>query len=495
MLKAVIFEDELDFYWEHIFRLEGKLRYRVFFDGKEAGTTEKTHWEFEGLEPQTTHTVAVETYLDTALYGTVAELTVTTAARRRRLDVTAAPYFAARDGKTLSTEAIQRALDDCGEGETVYFPAGEYLTGALNLHSGTELYIDRGATLQGSTCPEDYLPQIPTRFEGYERLCYRALLNAGTMDHNGPCNCHDITLRGGGRIRGGGKALCDAVIDRERERLKDYLATLGDSVKEYECDRTIPGRARPCLLNINNTRGFLLTRLDVGFGAAWNIHTTYSEDILISLSKISSLGVWNGDGWDPDSSERCTMYGCFFDTQDDAIAIKSGKNPEGNRIGRPCREICIFDCEGTQGIALGSEMSGGIENVRIWDCRIYNTVRGLRAKVTRKRGGYIRNVMVARVTVPVISVDSLYACNDDGEGADTPSLLENFYFEYMHLTGLTRHNIEYPPITVVGFPEPEYHVKNLTVRHVEIEPLPSGKHHTLNTDFVTGLTLEDVNFL
>ena len=495
MLKAVIFEDELDFYWEHTFGLEGKLHYLLSFDGEDAGMTEKTHREFEGLQPETTHTVSVRTFLNGNPFGQPEELTVTTAARRRRIDVTAAPYCAVPDGKTLSTEAIQRALADCPEGGTVYFPAGVYLTGALNLHSGTELYIDSDATLQGSECPEDYLPQIPTRFEGYERLCYRALLNAGTMDHSGPCDCHDITLRGGGRIRGGGKALCDAVIDRERERLKDYLASIADKMKDYECDITIPGRARPCLVNVNNTKGFILTRLDVGFGAAWNIHTTYSEDILISLTKISSLGVWNGDGWDPDSSERCVMYGCFFDTQDDAIAIKSGKNPEGNRIGRPCRDICVFDCEGTQGIALGSEMSGGIENVRIWDCRIYNTVRGLRAKVTRKRGGYIRNVKAAYVTVPVVSVDSLYTVNDDGEAADTPALLENFFFEYLHLTGLTRHKIEYPPITVVGFPEPAYHAKNVTFRHIEIEPLPSGKHHTLNTDFVTGLTMEDINFL
>lgn len=106
------------------------------------------------------------------------------------------------------------------------------------------------------------------------------------------------------------------------------------------------------------------------------------------------------DGWDPDSSTNCTLFASEFHTGDDAVAIKSGKNPEGNEIGRPCAHIKVFDCRigYGHGICIGSEMSGGVEDVQIWDCDFANSLYGIEIKATPKRGGYVRGVTVRDCT-------------------------------------------------------------------------------------------------
>ena len=127
---------------------------------------------------------------------------VRTPKRKRRIDITQAPYLAKGDGKALNTAAIQQAIEDCKEDEMVYVPAGTFLTGALTLHDHMELYLEEGAVLQGSSNPEDYLPRIPSRFEGTERECYQSLLNLGVMDHRAGCTSEDVLIRGKGTISG-----------------------------------------------------------------------------------------------------------------------------------------------------------------------------------------------------------------------------------------------------------------------------------------------------
>lgn len=136
----------------------------------------------------------------------------------------------------------------------VYVPAGTFLTGALTLHDHMELYLEEGAVLQGSSNPEDYLPRIPSRFEGTERECYQSLLNLGVMDHQAGCTSEDVLIRGKGTISGGGRLLAERMMAAERERLKEYIHSLGDKVLECENANTIPGRARGRLIQICNAK-------------------------------------------------------------------------------------------------------------------------------------------------------------------------------------------------------------------------------------------------
>lgn len=208
------------------------------------------------------------------------ELTVRTTPTKQKLDVTAAPYFAVGDGKTLNTAALQKAMDDCRENECVYFPAGIYMTGALRLHSNMELYLDEGAVLQGTAEPEDYLPRIPSRFEGTEMECYSSLLNLGTLDHTVGPNCENIILRGKGTIASGGRLLASRIIENERARLKEYLAQNADLVSTCENADTIPGRVRLRLVNMSNCRNIWMQGLTFANGASWNLHMIYSDQIV-----------------------------------------------------------------------------------------------------------------------------------------------------------------------------------------------------------------------
>lgn len=215
------------------------------------------------------------------------------------------------------------------------------------------------------------------------------MLNLGYLDHAKGPNCSDVLIYGKGVIASGGRTLAAAVIETEHQHLKDYLAANAGLVASCENDNTIPGCARPRLINMSNCQNIRISGLTLQNGASWNVHMIYSKDIITDHCIFRSENVWNGDGWDPDSSENCTLFACRFYTGDDAVAIKSGKNPEGNMIARPTRHIWIFNCvsEFGHGITIGSEMSGGVEDVRIWDCDLSHALYGFEIKGTPKRGG------------------------------------------------------------------------------------------------------------
>ena len=135
-------------------------------------------------------------------------------------------HFCVTEAK-LNPAAIQKALDECTEKDVVVIPQGMFLTGALNIHSDTEVYLEEGATLRGSKNERDYLPKIKSRFEGIENMSYRSLINIGEMDHDGGYNCTNVVLRGKGCICGGGIRLHASMIDAETERIQDS--------EEYKC--------------------------------------------------------------------------------------------------------------------------------------------------------------------------------------------------------------------------------------------------------------------
>lgn len=332
---------------------------------------------------------------------------------------------------------LQAALDDCGPDDMVYFPAGVYLTGALGIHSNTEIYLDEDAILQGTCEIKDYLPRIPSRFEGIELMCYSSLLNLGAMCHGTGPNCENVLIHGKGTIASGGHVLARRVIENERKLLTEYLEKNQSLISTCENSDTIPGRVCPRLINMSNCRNVRISGLTLKNGASWNVHMIYSDHIITDHCTFVSEGVWNGDGWDPDSSENCTLFACRFFTGDDAVAIKSGKNPEGNLINRPSRHIHIFDCFSAfgHGICIGSEMSGGIEDVHIWDCDLANSYSGIEIKGTQKRGGYVRNIFVQDCVAPRVMIHSV-PYNDDGVPAPAPPVFAHFRFEHVTLTGL-----------------------------------------------------------
>ena len=205
VLRAEAATDSITLYWE---RPQGRVgtTYEIYFkdanhteaDFAFVGSTQKTHYTIENLQANTQYKILVKGIyqVDMALTEDESEsvqiekkikqqtITVHTFNRSVVIDITKTPYNAVGDGKILNTKAIQSAIDDCPKDGCVMIPSGTFMTGALRLHSDMELYLAKGAVLQGTANPEDYLPRIWSRVWGTENVCFSSLLNVGARDTN-----------------------------------------------------------------------------------------------------------------------------------------------------------------------------------------------------------------------------------------------------------------------------------------------------------------------
>jgi len=497
MINHLIFDNEITLYWEKKWDSSESPTYKVFLDGKEVANAQQTHCTIRGLSEKTTYSVSVKLISKTN-EEIIFNSQLTTSIKKKKIDITQSPYNAIGDGVTINTVALQKAIDDCGVDECVYIPKGVFLTGALNLHSNMELYIEENSVLQGTSNLNDYTPKIKSRFEGIEMMCYRSLINMGELDRDGGYTCENVIIRGGGTIYGGGRELAENTIKFEKECLKDYLEQNADYVATCENADTIPARSRGRLINMSNCNNVVIGNVKLGFGPAWNVHMIYSSDIVTYGCTIHSKDIWNGDGWDPDSSENCTIFNCEFFTGDDAVAIKSGKNPEGNIINRPCKNIRVFDCISHfgHGITIGSEMSGGVCNVRIWNCDLRRSKYGVQIKGTKKRGGFVKDIHVIDCEAPRILIQSV-PYYDDGIPAPTPPIFEDCFFENLKLTGVCLdENCSYfysNSIEISGFDIPKYFIKDIRFKNITIDNTQNSNNCGIVLQHCVGIIFENIN--
>ncbi len=497
-LNAVCYEQEMYIYFERETSLMEADHYEITLSDGQRIQTQNTNVSFYHLKENTSYEVML--YLCISGKKMLLDKEVfTTTAFRPRLDVTKAPYFAIGDGKTLNTKALQKALDEAN-GRVVYFPNGRYLTGALTLRSGTELYLEQDAVLMGSNDPSDYLPLVPSRSEGLHMLCYQSLINVGDIDKDGACNTRDIIIRGGSII-GGGITLMERMEESAIEFTREYI----DSLSEEELatfDRgidTINGRLRGRLIEARNTENIVISNVSLGKGPYWNVHFIYCDNVLVHGCNINTRGIHNGDGLNPDSSTNVTVFDCSFDTGDNCIAIKSGRNPEGNVVNRPTKHVRIFDIKGDGGgIAIGSELSGGCEDVVAWNLDLTMSSVGFTIKTTRKRGGLIKDIHVYDSIMPNVRISAVYTCNNDGEGANELTKFENISYENCVLLGQgytifygeeNIHKVEKtdkPSILIIGFDE-EQTFKNISFSNMKLKKKEQNMHHIFEVDNLSGI--------
>jgi len=441
--------DEATFVWNKHGKPNDSVAYEVLCDGQSLGTTSKTHFTATHLAPDHLYQLTVVSRLTgDGLIICNEGMSVLTPAKEPVVSVL--DHGAVGDGKTLNTKALQSAINACPKGGVVLIPKGVFLSGALTLKSDMTLLIAKDGVLKGTANPKDYLPFNRNRFEGWEMETYASLLNAGTLDHAGPANIRNLSIRGEGTLSGGGKKLYDATMALYPKKV-DGL------------------RARGRLILLMNAENVEISGLTIEESPCWTLHYIYSENVSIHGLTIRS-NVHNGDGIDPDSSKNSYIFDTTFDTGDDCIAIKSGKNPEGNAINRPTENVRIFDCRFTQGhgISIGSEMSGGVRNVLVEDCIAGPLLHGLQIKATPERGGFVENVTVRDCSLRQITVYTQLPYNNDGQAAPAQPFFKNFRFENIDLT---QADAAKPVIIVNGFPAEGRETRDVTFTGIK---LPAG---------------------
>ena len=277
-------------------------------------------------------------------------------------------FGAIGDGKTLNTEAIQSSIDKCESdgGGVLVISEGTFLTGSVFFKQGVDLHVTKDGVLKGTVNPDDY-PQVDTRWEGEEKIWTAALLNFFDMT--------DLDLTGEGLIDGSG--------DEWMER--------------FPRDSSELHIGRPRLIAIQNCRDVKVCGLSLKNQACWGLFILYSENVLVeNLTIRAAHNIISSDGIDVDSSRNVRITGCDLETNDDCIAIKSGKDEDGRRVNRPAEDVIVEKCYfryGHGGVSMGSEMSGGIRNVQIRDC-IMGEDNGapIRFKSQPSRGGVVENI-------------------------------------------------------------------------------------------------------
>jgi hypothetical protein len=318
--------------------------------------------------------------------------------------------FGAIEGGTKKcTEAIQKAIAKAAEegGGRVVVPKGTWLTGAIHLDNNINLYLAKGAELLFSQDPNDYLPAVFSRHEDTECYKFSAFVYA-----NGK---HNIGITGEGTLNGQGKPWWSwkkthqASTERVIEMGNDNLPVI-----ERMFDGTNGNFLRPAFFQPMNCSNVLVEGVTFLYGAFWTITPTYCDTVIVRKVRIKTEGTYghtpNGDGVDPSSSTNVLIEYCEFDTGDDCIAIKSGRDKDGLRVNRPTENVIVRHCVGLRGhggVVVGSETSGGVRNIYAHDCRFNGTDRIVRVKTARGRGGILENMWFEHLSADTIQMEAI----------------------------------------------------------------------------------------
>jgi polygalacturonase len=334
-------------------------------------------------------------------------------------------FGAVGDGTTKNTAAFAAAIAACHRagGGHVIVPSGTFLTGAIHLLSNVDLHVESGATVLFSQDPNDYLPVVFTRWQGIELMNYSPFVYSYGQ--------RNIAVTGAGTLNG--QADANHWWNWKNLETSDFdaLATMADdnvpvAQRVFGGGHFLP----PQMIQPFLTDTVLLEGVTVINSPFWHLNPNLCQDVTIDGLTISSTGP-NTDGCDPESCNRVLVQNVTYDTGDDCMAIKSGRDADGRRVNVPCQNVVIQNCnfaDGHGGITIGSEMTGGVKNVYARDLQMNsaNLQAGHRIKTNTLRGGYVLNTNVYRVmAVTVGGPLLLIQGNYNGQTGDFPPDVTN----------------------------------------------------------------------
>ncbi|WP_442795004.1 glycoside hydrolase family 28 protein [Pelobium manganitolerans] len=352
-------------------------------------------------------------------------------------------YGAGDDSTQLVTQAFAKAIKACNEsgGGRVIVPKGTFLTGAIHLKSNVNLHLEDGAKIKFSRNPDDFLPVVFTRWEGMELMNYSPLIYAYEQEN--------IAITGNGILDGNAsneywwpwKAKAEYGW---KQGMKDQRAD-NQLLKEQNKNRVDPRKRiygkghylRPAFVQPYLCKNVLIADVKIINAPMWNLNPVLCENVTVSKVKIVTHGP-NNDGCDPESCKNVLIQDCYFDTGDDCIAIKSGRNEDGREIGRPAENHIIENCEmkdGHGGVVIGSEISGGAKNIFAQNLRMDSPEldRVLRIKTSSLRGGVIEDIYMRNIEVGTYK-EAAVRCNMFYEEAgDFMPTIRNVVVENMNV--------------------------------------------------------------
>lgn len=402
-------------------------------------------------------------------------------------------YGARNDGSAPATEAIRSAIQaaKAAGGGTVFVPAGNYVTGPIELVSNLVLHIEAGATLR---FPAARLPYTQGRQQGIECLTPVPLI--------GGKNVENVSITGRGvlttdnaawvKLMGGPQpktaTFAGSAFGPDWNRLLERLQTKTPQ-PEAEYLKVAPF-LRPAFIRAMESKNILIEGIHIIGAPFWTIHLLYSQNVIIRDVTIETFpGAFTG-GIYIDSSRDARISNCYLDNGDDAITLKAGKDADGLRVNRPTENVTITNCvihRGSGAIVLGSETSGCIRHVVVSNIICQGTQMGINIKSERGRGGVVEDVRIDNVTMDdvgkAISVSEYYTMQGETRVPDEPVSRRTPAFRNIAISNITISNSRgvtnfgWNPVSISGNP-PQPPVA------INIEGLPELP--------ITGLRIHDV---
>ncbi len=385
------------------------------------------------------------------------------------------------DGIFLNTQAFAKAMEALAAkgGGTLNVPFGVWYTGPIIFKSNINLHLEEGALILFTTDFNAY-PLVETVFEGLDtRRCQSPVSGR---------NLQNIAITGKGSINGSGHAWRPVkkskVTDSQWKQIvasggvlnkkKDYWFPSESSMKGLEIsDMNVPRDVkseadwqsikdflRPVMVSFIECKNVLLQGVLFENSPAWNIHPLMCENVILDNVFVRNPAyAQNGDGLDLESCKNSIIVNSLFDVGDDGICIKSGKDADGRKRGRPTENVIVDNCkvfQGHGGFVVGSEMSGSVRNILVNNCQFLGTDVGLRFKSTRGRGGVVENIYIENISMFDIQTESfLFDLYYGGKSA----------IEVLEDGDITPVDITIPPVTEETPSFRNIYVKNLTSRN------------------------------
>jgi len=400
------------------------------------------------------------------------------------------------NGIYLNTDAFAKAVDHLSAkgGGRLVVPSGVWFTGPIVLKSNINLHLEDRAIILFSP-DKDLYPIVETSFEGLDTYRCQSPISGRNLEN--------VAITGSGAIDGNGHYWRPLKKQKASESVwKETIArggafkrddywmpseqyVLGDATSDMNVPRhlktieefyTLRDFLRPVMVSLIECKGVYLEGVIFQNSPAWNIHPLMCENVIIDGVQVRNPSyAQNGDGLDLESCKNTIVVNSTFDVGDDGICVKSGKDEDGRKRGRPCENLIVDNCtvfKGHGGFVVGSEMSGGVKNVSVSNCQFLGTDVGLRFKSRRGRGGVVENIHISNISMFDIATEpvlfnlyyggkSAVETLEDGDTVEQPEELQpvdettptfkDIYIKNvvcsharraMYFYGLPEHNIE-----------------------------------------------------